>query len=514
MQPKQTAGRRESLLVTRFGLATTGPRNRRSWLLFGFSLAAFALAISFLVGSVDSPEERITLTAGPESTTRTLFAKLLAVEITARGIDTRVVPAGTTLEIYRLVDTRAVDFALVNGALDIEQFTHVREVMSLYNEALHLLVKPELADAVEHSFGALSGRTVNLGAPGSASAGLAEAVLTLAEIPPATASGSDGYLVRQIDPDVDLARHHELANKAALPDAVFHLATLPSTTAHRYVQSADYRLVSVPFADALRLSAIYLNPIAPLPEGEIERRNIFETLIPPFTYQIEPAVPAKATPTIGTPVYLVVHDSVSNAAVERVMEAVLDSGFARLHEPPVDRSVLERPPRIPLHPGSSQFRLRSKPLLTADDMEALSNSLSVIGALIGATLFLWQSLRQRRESQRQHVLRRYLLKIADVERRIAEVESSASLDLEILRTLQRDVLKLKGDALDDFTAGAFAQQEILFDLLGSINAAQEHIGQLLMHLRETIETQAEIEGKAADELWDEASGIRPPVQRD
>ena len=112
------------------------------------------------------------------------------------------------------------------------------------------------------------------------------------------------------------------------------------------------------------------------------------------------------------------------------------------------------------------------------------------------------------------MLRRYLLKIADVERRIAEVESSASLDLEILRTLQRDVLKLKGDALDDFTAGAFAQQEILFDLLGSINAAQEHIGQLLMHLRETIETQAEIEGKAADELWDEASGISPPVQRD
>ncbi len=27
-----------------------------------------------------------------------------------------------------------------------------------------------------------------------------------------------------------------------------------------------------------------------------------------------------------------------------------------------------------------------------------------------------------------------------------------------------------------------------------------------MHVRETIESQAEIEGKTADELWDEAAG--------
>lgn len=479
--------------------------NRRSALLLGFSLAAFALAISFIADRSDSPEERITLTAGPEGTTRTLLAHLLAGHITARGVAARVVPAGTTLEIYRLVDAHSLDFAIVNGSLNVERFSHVREVMPLYNEALHLLVKPELASAVEQGYGALRRRTVNLGAVGSASAGLARAVLALAEIPPATAMDSDGYLVRQIDPDEDLARQREQSSQAVLPDAVFHLATLPSTTAYRYIHSAGYRLVKVPFADALRLTAIFMNPMAPLPEGEIERHNVFETLIPPFTYQIEPAVPAVPTTTIGTPVYLVVHEAVSHAAVETVMEAVLDSRFARLHEPPIERSMLDLPPRIPLHPGSSHFRLRSKPLLTADDMEALSNGLSVVGALIGAALFLWQSLRQRRESRRQQVVRGYLLKIAEVERRIAEVELSSGLKLDILRQLQGDVLKLKGNALHDFTAGAFTQQEVLFDLLGSINAAQEHIGQLLLHVRESIESQAEIEGKAPDELWDRAS---------
>ncbi len=144
---------------------------------------ALALAISFIVSSgSDAPEPQITLTAGREGTTRTLFARMLAREITARGVDTRVVPAATTLDIYRLVETHALDFAIVNGSLDIERFTHVREVMPLDNEALHLLIKPELANAVEQSYGALRGRTVNLGAAGLATAGIAKAVLTLARV--------------------------------------------------------------------------------------------------------------------------------------------------------------------------------------------------------------------------------------------------------------------------------------------------------------------------------------------
>ncbi len=480
---------------------------RRARVLLAIGLVALAVAISFLIDRADhSPESRITLTAGPEGTTRTLFARLLAGEIATYGVDARVIPTSTTLEIYRMVDTREVDFAMVNGALDIERYAHVREVMPLYNEALHLLVKPGLASAVDQSFGALRGHTINLGPVGSATAGLAKAVLALAGIPPVSATTSEGYIPRQIDPDIDLASHSGQDGYAGLPDALFHLATLPSTTTHRYVQEAHYRLVAVPFADAFRLSAVYLNPMAPPPDGEVERHNVFETLIPPFTYQIEPAVPDKPTQTIGTPVYLVAHDSVANATVERVMEAVLESRFARLHEPAIERSVLDLPPRLARHPGSIHFQQRSEPLLTADDVETLSNGLSVVGAVVGTALFLWQAVRQRRKSRRQQVLREYLLKIAAIERRIAETEAAPTLDLERLRCLQSDVLALKAGALDDYTAGAFAEQEVLFDLLGSVNAAQEHIGQLLMHVRSSIESQAESQGKAADELWGQASG--------
>jgi hypothetical protein len=493
---------------------TFAPRNKRSWLLLALSAGALVLALIALFRQGSEPKDKqITLTAGLEGTARTLFARLLAAEIAANGVDARIVPAATTLEIYRRVDAREVDFAIVNGALDLQRYTHVREVMSLYQEALHLLVKPELAESVEHSFTGLRGHTVNLGPTGSATAGLANAVLDLAGIKPAAESPSDGYFPRQIDLDQELAAFVENKDRNVLPDALFHLATQPSTSTYRYVRTAGYRLVPVPFANALRMSAVYMNPLLPLAEGEVERHNVFETIISPYTYQVEPPVPARALSTIGTPVYLITHESVAKATVEGVMDAVLNSRFARMHEPPIDRSVLSSPARIALHPGSIRFRMRNEPLMTAADVEILSNSLSVAGALIGATLFLWQSLRMRRESRRQRVLRGYLLNLAALERRIANLEASSSLDLESLRELQGDMLQLKGRALDDFTAGEFEEHDVLFELLASINAAQEHLGQLLMHVRESFEARAETEGTNADEVWQRAaSGARSSLQ--
>lgn len=130
--------------------------------------------------------------------------------------------------------------------------------------------------------------------------------------------------------------------------------------------------------------------------------------------------------------------------------------------------------------------------------------MSVIGALIGAGLFLWQAWRQRQVARRQALLGGYLIRVAELERKIAELELLSSLELEPLIALQRDLLQLKSSALEDFAAGAFDGQAILFDLLGPINAAREHIGQLLLHARQNIETQAESEGKMAEELWEEA----------
>lgn len=481
------------------------PHGPRGWLPLALGLLALAGAGYALKGADERPAKAITITPGPEHTTRTLYTRILAQEIEARGVATRIVPARTTLEIFRRVDAGQVDFALVAGALNTAQFSHVREVAPLYSEALHLLVKRELADQVAHSLNALRGHTVNLGAPGSATAELSAAILAMAEVPRVERAGQDGYIPRQAMPEEELPANPELGDGLALPDAVFHIATVPSTIATRYVQLAGYRLVPVPFADAFRLSAIFSSRLGLGAEGEVERNYVSDTVIPPFTYQVEPAVPPEPTHTLGVPLLLIAHESVGEGTVAAVMEAVFDSRFARMHEPALDRSVLSLPPRLPLHPGSVAFRQREKPFFTADDVGVLSNWLSVAGALVGAALFLWQAWRQRRAAARQELLSGYLSRVAEIERRTVEMELSSALELDRLIELQQELLRVKSGALDDFAAGNFQGQAVLFDLLGPINAAWEHLGRLLLHVRENIETLAVEEGKTAEEVWEEVS---------
>ena len=97
-----------------------------------------------------------------------------------------------------------------------------------------------------------------------------------------------------------------------------------------------------------------------------------------------------------------------------------------------------------------------------------------------------------------------MLRVADVERRIAALELSATLQLEPLAELQRELLELKSEALDRFAAGDLGDQAALSDLLTPINAARDHIGSLILHIRDNLEEQADAEGRAATALWTEA----------
>jgi len=97
-----------------------------------------------------------------------------------------------------------------------------------------------------------------------------------------------------------------------------------------------------------------------------------------------------------------------------------------------------------------------------------------------------------------------VLELAGLERRLAGMELSATLDLEALAELQRDLLRLKTDALDRFAAGELGGQSALSDLLLPLNAARDHVAGLMLHVRDNLEERAESEGKSVEALWDAA----------
>jgi hypothetical protein len=46
---------------------------------------------------------------------------------------------------------------------------------------------------------------------------------------------------------------------------------------------------------------------------------------------------------------------------------------------------------------------------------------------------------------------------------------------------------------------------MLSELLVPVNAARDHVGELLLHVRENLEKQAETQGRPAEALWVEAA---------
>lgn len=476
---------------------------RRAWLAGGLALAAFGIAFALLVGKSPPPARHISVTAGFEGTTRSLVGHVLAYELKQRGLQVDNVKSASTSDELTRVNANEIDFALVSGAFRHRGFPNVREVASLFPEALHLLVKSELADQVGASLGGLRGLRVDLGPKGSASEGLAAAVLTFAGLTctPVPTSGSCTAMNLQVD---ELERLLQGEDHEALPDAIFHLATVPSLVATQLVRERGYALVALPFAEAFRLGAMLEDLSTPESMGEIERRYSMEVVIPPFTYQTDPPVPAESLVTVGARLLLVANQNVSQPTVEKVLDAIFDSRFARIPQPPLERALLELPPRHPLHEGTIAFLGRNRPWISGGQVDRLANTLSVLGALVGGGLFLWQSWRQRVSARRDELFGKYQLQIAGMEGRVVELELAADLALEPLISLQRDLLELKRQALARYASGDLGNQATLTDLLAPLNAARDHVATLLLHVRQNLEEQAETEGRTTQDVWDEA----------
>jgi TRAP-type uncharacterized transport system substrate-binding protein len=466
------------------------------------ALAAAAIATA-LAWHRDRPAaERVRLTAGYEGTTRALVAHALAAEVGAHGTHCEVVGMGDSEEEIEAIRNGTVDFALVSSVyLEAGHERHTRVVAPLQLEALHLLVKREFEESVGEGLAGLIGRSVDLGPARSAQSGLARAVLGFAGL---TTDAADREGVRALHFDLDeLTARIDAGDRDALPDAVFHLATMPSLMAYRLVREAGYVVVPLPFAEALRLQSILEDDDPTDADDAIDRRLIADTAIPPFLYQTKPAVPEAALPTLGARLVLIAAPHVSAATVERVLDAAFDTHFARFLHPAIDRSLLATTPRRTLHPGAVEYLVRNEPAITGEMVSDLNNTLGIAGALIGAGAFSVQGWRQRRRAQREQLVARHLLRIAAIERRIVEIELAAELDLDTLIGIQRELLLLKGNVLELFTSGTLDDHAALGGMLAPVDAARRRTGELLLHVREQIEARAQTEGRAAGEVWAE-----------
>jgi TRAP-type uncharacterized transport system substrate-binding protein len=343
----------------------------------------------FLWGTLFPRHYSFNMTPGSPRTRRTKVADSLVEHLRRTRVRLRVVATVGSEEALGKVNSHELDMALVQGGLSVRGLGNVRQVAALYTEPLHLLVKKELEVEVTNDLSALKGKRINLSQPDSGTYLLSRGVLDFAGLKmsedgqpgdcfPSTLGKSDLVVLGQKLAAAPAQQRIRLRKQ--LPDAIFLVESMPSDVAGILIRAADYRLVPLPFAEAFSLTE--LNDTSAT-GAQLEPGFIKSTCIPPYLYQVSPAVPQRPCPTLGTCLLLVAHKDVPAAAVSELLKTIYESHFAILTHP---QSLNDASPELPLHPGTVAYRDRDQPMVSRELLDVLAK-LITLWVFASATCF-------------------------------------------------------------------------------------------------------------------------------
>ena len=483
-------------------------RYAKELLMLGAAIALLVLGAYWLRPTATPKLATLKMTAGDASGLRHKLALEFAKEASRHGITIDVQPTrGSEAALEGLKDGE-FDLAFVQGGLSTEDMPRVRQLTAMHIEPLHLLVRTSLNDQIAKTgLRALAGCEVNVGPTGSGTQVLASEVLKFAGLEAATSSEGAPSSELSSNPSSSTYRtaassYRELMemNANELPDAIFTVSSLPSPLADYLIESCDYRLVALPFGEALALEA-FLQLGDPLTTGSIDKRHLFETRIPAFTYSVNRAEPPIPIATIGTRLLLATHERVPSHVAQAILEVLYNANFALAERPPLDAALLDLPSEFPLHAGSVQYRMRNKPLIAGDAIDYWEKVLAITATLAGGTFFMvqWYLRWSRRKRETNFAI--YMERVIAIESAAMQTELSAKLDLGELIRLQRELAELKSEAVRKFASGELEGEGMIHGFLALVNDARNQLTRLILHQRDNIEEQAAAEHLDADRIW-------------
>jgi TRAP-type uncharacterized transport system substrate-binding protein len=449
------------------------------WMFLAPLVGLTCLGVAFFV-YYRTPRERtyhLSMTGGDALGTRHQVALALQTQLAHIRIHVDIRETPGSEEALDKVNDHALDLALVQGGLHVEDRPNVRQVATLQVEPLHLVVKKEFADKVAANLTALEGKTVAVGARGSGTHSLATEVLAFVGLHPQEPGRTGGYQPLALD------RKHLYDNleRSKLPDAVFVVSAMPSDLAKFLVNERDYRVVPLPFAEAFALDSLAVKAAHPGPvshKGAVVKGRVRATVIPPFTYRVEPPVPAAPLPVIGTRLLLVAHKDVDASAVQQMVEAVYASEFANLSRPALDVKLLELPPEFPWHGGTQTYLQRNAPVVSGMVMDSAQKGFAIFAAAASGLFVLWQWLKMRSRFLLDKGFNKYIRMVSFIEETAVRLDHEGMGNRLHYIELRDQLDQLKSEALARFTDGELAGHELLLGFLVQVNGVRS----LLVHL--------------------------------
>ncbi|MES2508413.1 MAG: TAXI family TRAP transporter solute-binding subunit [Pseudomonadota bacterium] len=301
----------------------------------------------------------LKITGGDILSNRHYVAGALRDEVAGNGVQLVIQPTDGSQEALSLVSQGKLDFALIQGGLELP-YPNVSHVANLAPELLHFLVSPDIKDIA-----GLRGKRINLGSKRGGTRVVAKQLMEFSGL----REGID-YVETNLGTEDLLA-----LRKDRVPDVIVITSFAPSNVADYIVKQYGYNLLEIPFPSAL---ALRLGWVA-------------DTKVMAYMYSVQPPVPARDLKTVGVNMELVANSNVDPRAVFKVLEGIYSPGLQmrlkmRFEEDRILDSAL-----YPLSAGTRTFMDRKNPFLsqaTLKKVEALFGLiLSVASTLI--VVFKW-----------------------------------------------------------------------------------------------------------------------------
>src|SRR5262249_21317218 len=151
--------------------------------------------------------------------------------------------------------------------------------------------------------------------------------------------------------------------------------------------------------------------------GQIVLGRVQGTTIPAYTYSIEPPVPDKPLPTLGTRLLLVAHKDVPARAAFQLVEEVYGSEFGQVLHPPLDAKLMDLPPEFPWHDGAQLYQKRNAPVLSGAVMDSAHKAFAIFAAAASGLFVLWQWRKMQGSAKHSGGFKDYIAQVARIEKR-------------------------------------------------------------------------------------------------
>jgi hypothetical protein len=240
----------------------------------------------------------------------------------------------------------------------------------------------------------------------------------------------------------------------------------------------------LPFAEALALESLE-KPAEENPQAPFRRHMVLgrlqATTIPAYTYGIEPPVPEKPLPTIGTRLLLVAHKDVAPRAVFQLVEETYASEFGQMVHPPLDARLMDLPPEFPWHAGALLYQQRNAPLLSGAVMDSAHKAFAIFAAAASGLFVLWQWTKLYGNVARNKGFKEYITQVMHIEERAMAAERGPPLARSELFALRDRLYRLKTEALDEFVHADLAGKDLLFGFLLQVNDVRDYLTRLILN---------------------------------